>query len=111
MSPRTLRIINVILGVWLFASTSLWPHSPPQASNNWIVGGLIVAFALASVRFPNARFFNAAAAIWLFLSCFALPMATAATFWNNLLVAFGVFFVSAIRAGERTIPGPTARAR
>lgn len=92
------RIINVILGVWLFISAFVWPHTQVQMTNTWILGVLCVIFALVATAVPWARYLNALLAIWLFISAFALPVRSAGTIWNNVLVAIAIFIVSLFSA-------------
>lgn len=93
MSARTL---NVILGIWLFISAFVWPHTGSQFTNTWILGVLCVIFALVAMRVAPVRWLNTLLAIWLFISAFALPHRLAGTVWNNALVAIAVFIVSLI---------------
>ena len=81
------RLINVLLGVWLFISAFLWPHTYEQMTNTWILGVLCVVFALIAMRVPQARYLNTALAVWLFISAFALPGATRGPRCNNILGA------------------------
>ncbi len=99
------RGINVILGGWLFISAFIWMHTASQFWNTWIIGALVVAFSLGAMRVPQLRFVNAALAVWLFISIWALPTMTRATSWNNALVAIAIFVVSLVG------PELTARTR
>jgi hypothetical protein len=90
----TARIVNIVLGIWLFVSAFLWPHTYAQMTNTWIVGVLAVAFALAAMRVPEVRYVNTLLAVWLFISVWALPTMSVATQWNNALVGIAIFFVS-----------------
>ena len=99
------RIINVILGIWLFVSAFIWPHSRAQLTNTWILGVLCVLFALVAMALPWARYLNTLLAIWLFISAWALPTVSAGTIWNNVLVAIAVFIVSLVP----TEPGTETR--
>jgi hypothetical protein len=88
------RVINVILGVWLFISAFAWQHSPQQLTNTWVLGVLCVAFALIALAMPQARYLNTVLAVWLFISAFVLPRANSGTVWNNALVAIAIFLAS-----------------
>jgi phosphoglycerol transferase MdoB-like AlkP superfamily enzyme len=88
------RIANVVLGVWLFISAFLWPHSYAQRTNTWILGALCVAFALIAMRVAEARYLNTLLAIWLFISVWALPSISNGTRWVNALTAIAIFAVS-----------------
>jgi hypothetical protein len=88
------RIVNIVLGVWLFISAFLWPHSYAQMTNTWILGALCVAFALIAMRVPEARYLNTLLAVWLFISVWALPSISSATRWVNALTAIAIFIAS-----------------
>jgi hypothetical protein len=90
----TARIVNIVLGIWLFVSAFLWPHTYAQMTNTWIVGVLCVVFALIAMRVPEVRYLNTLLAVWLFISVWALPTMSVGTQWNNALVAIFVFVVS-----------------
>lgn len=98
------RIINVILGVWLFISAFVWPHTQAQMTNTWILGVLCVIFALVAMAVPWVRYLNTLLAIWLFISAWALPSVSPGTIWNNVLVAIAIFIVSLVPS----VPGATA---
>lgn len=102
------RVVNIILGIWLFVSAFLWLHGSAQMTNTWIVGALAVAAALIAMRVPEVRYFNTVLAVWLFVSVWALPRINTATMWNNALVAVVMFFAS-LSPGyltDRTRTGP-----
>ena len=88
------RVANVILGIWLFLSAFLWPHTYEQMTNTWIVGVLCAFFAVLAMRVPQARYLNTVLAIWLFISAWALPVMNAGTRWNNVILALAIFCFS-----------------
>ena len=88
------RGIMILLGIWLFISAFIWPHTMEERTNAWICGVIAVIFALVAMRTPQARYVNTALAIWLFISTFALPRISVGTAWNNVLVAIAIFIVS-----------------
>ena len=100
------RVTNVILGIWLFISAFIWPHTTVQMTNTWILGVLCVLFALIAMAVPPVRFVNTALAVWLFISAWALPTASTATTWNNVLVAIAIFLTSLVPSApdERFMP-------
>lgn len=100
------RITNVVLGLWLFVSAFVWPHTAAQMTNTWILGVLCAIFALVAMAVPSVRFLNTALAVWLFISAWALPSASAATTWNNVLVAIAIFLASLVPSNpdERVLP-------
>ena len=96
----TPRIVNALVGVWLFVSAFAWPHTHGQAVNTVACGLLAVVFALISLFVEPARYLNMALGVWLFLSTFFLPSLRQATLWNNAIMAV-VLFVAALLS-----PGP-----
>lgn len=96
MKAMPARIINILLGAWLFISAFAWGHTPAQFNNAWIVGLLVAGFAAAATRVDWARYVNAILAVWLFLSTWILATTAAATAWNNFIVAVAIFLVSLI---------------
>jgi hypothetical protein len=52
---------------------------------------------------------NAALAVWLFVSAFALPALGRATAWNNAIVAVLLFVASLASGEERATTGPRGR--
>lgn len=108
------RGINIALGVWLFISAFIWPHSYAQFTNAWIIGVLVTAVAVISMWAPPARFLNTALGVWLFISAFALPTISSATVWNHVIVGIAIFAVSLLSSTRvRTSPttGPTSAPR
>lgn len=104
------RSLNVILGIWLFISAFVWPHSQEQMTNTWILGVLAVVFAVFSINTPPIRYLNTFLALWLFISAFALPSprVSSGTVWNNVIVAILIFIFSL--APGRGTPAPIGRA-
>jgi hypothetical protein len=103
LSPR---IVNVIIGVWLFISAFVWPHTREQMNNTWICGVLCVGFALAGMAIPWVRYLNTLLAIWIFISAWALRSLTPGTVWNNVLCAIAIFIVSLVPSvPTSTTPG------
>ncbi len=88
------RWLNLVLGVWLFISAFIWPHTAASQTNTWIVGILIAIFAIAAMFAPAVRWVNTVLAVWLFVSTLFIQHVTAGTAWNNCIVAVIVFFVS-----------------
>jgi len=109
------RVLNLLLGVWLFISAFVWPHTVAARTNTWILGVLIVVFALIAMAQPMARWLNTLAAIWLFFSTLAISHMSQATVINNIIVAIVVFilsFIGSYAAIDRrtTVPGGPVRA-
>jgi hypothetical protein len=96
MNAQGARVVNLVLGIWLFISAFVWGHTTAQMTNTWILGVLTVIFALVAMRFPPVRYLNTILAIWLFISAFALHRLNNGTVWNNALVAIVIFFLSLV---------------
>jgi hypothetical protein len=98
------RLMNTVLGAWLFLSAFLWPHTPAQRMNAWVVGIAAVTAGLAGLG-PSkfGRYVNAALGGWLVAAAVFLPHIRAATFWNHLLVGLAlVLFASASSLADLT---------
>lgn len=103
------RVLNVLIGVWLFISAFAWHHSFAQFTNTWILGVLCVVFALVAMQYPWVSYLNTALAVWLFLSAILLPRINTATTWNNLICAIAIFVVSLVPSETAPIYRPQAR--
>jgi hypothetical protein len=80
-----LRVLNIGLGLWVFVSAFLWPHSRAEQYNAWVVGIVVVTAGLAAVEGSVwARSINAACGAWLAASALFLSRAGSVTAWNNL---------------------------
>ena len=51
MNAQGARIVNLVLGIWLFISAFVWPHSTAQMTNTWILGVLTVISGLGWLAF------------------------------------------------------------
>lgn len=85
------RAINAVLGLWLFLSTFLWPHTRAQQMTGWVIGMVAVTAALAGTSGRTwGRSVNAVLGGWLIASAIVIPRVRAATFWTDLVVGFGL---------------------
>ena len=94
MSSNGSRYWNIVLGLWLFISAFVWPHSQAQLTNTWIMGVIVVVAAAVSLRVPGARYVNTVVGAWLIISAFALPRISTGTTWNNFIVGILVLLLS-----------------
>jgi hypothetical protein len=99
VTSNTARVINLLLGAWLLVSAFVWHHTPAEYTNTLIVGGLIVLVALLALAYRPLRYANLILAFWLFLSALLVTQ-SAATAWNNGLVAVAVFLLSLVTGRE-----------
>lgn len=90
------RILNVLLGIWLFVSACVWDHAPAGRVNTWLSGLACTAVALVALRAPRARLVNMVLAVWVFASVIFLPRHGDFELWNNLLVGVAMFFVAGV---------------
>ena len=101
MNAQGARIVNLVLGIWLFISAFVWPHTTAQMTNTWILGVLTVVFALVAMRVQQVRYLNTLLSVWLFISAFALPRLNDGTAWNNAILGVVIFFLSLVPSTER----------
>lgn len=80
-------IINIFLGLWLMISPALLHFENKASSNNYIVGPLILTFAITALWEVNrsARFLNIAGGLWLIVSPFTLGFQSFTSIWLTLL--------------------------
>lgn len=88
--------INLALGIWLFISSWVWPHTAASFTNSWICGALIALGAIWALFEPMARWVDAVIAVWLFFSAWAFWHVSAASAWNNWILAVIVFVLALI---------------
>ena len=90
------RIVNLVLGIWLFLSAFLWEHADPQYLNAFTTGLVLSILGLAAgERRPLARLITGQLGLWLIASTFLLPT-EAATRVNHLLVGALVMAMSVL---------------
>jgi hypothetical protein len=85
------RLVNVVLGFWLYLSAFAWSHSAFERANAWVSGIVVVTAALVGLRDTKAgRYVNTIVGAWLILSALLLPRLRVVTFWNQLIVGFAL---------------------
>ena len=99
------RLINAVLGAWLFTSVFVWQHLGASSHNTWLTGVLIFGSALNALRRDAWRWANTALSGWLFASTLLIfrPI-DIKTLWNNGLVAVVVFVMSLVARGGHSQP-------
>jgi hypothetical protein len=97
------RLANVTLGLWLFVSAFLWPHTPGSRANTWVLGLVIAGIAAVGTPTPASRALGTVPLLWLFLSSFWISDVTNATAWNNATVAVFVLALSLVPTRDRSI--------
>ncbi len=94
---------NIVLGIWLFISAFIWPHTDASRMNTWICGLLVAALAVATMWIRPVRWLNAALGLWVVVGAVLIPHGSAGTLWNNLIVGLLVLLIS---VGGLTRPMP-----
>lgn len=90
------RVINAVLGLWLFASAFLFGHPFPQF---WAAAGaglVITAVAFASGTFPGAAYLNTVVAAFLFSFTMSRAVPDRVTRLHDAAVAVLVFAMALI---------------
>ena len=83
-----IRVLNPLLGLWLFVSAFMWTETRAQFINVLLVSLLATTFGLASVLGRHgARKMNFALALWLVISALALPHAVGGAMVNQIVCA------------------------
>jgi lysylphosphatidylglycerol synthetase-like protein (DUF2156 family) len=99
----TTRIFNALIGVWLFATAFMWPHSQPEMTVTIVAAILTFALALLAIYTGAARYLNAVVAVLLFLSALTIPSLAKATQWNNTIVAVAIFVAALVDNGPEAV--------
>ena len=102
-TSNTARTVNVVLGVWLFISAWIWPHTDVSRINTWISGLLVAAIALVAFRIRPMRWLNAAIGAWVVAGAVLFPHVATGTMWNNVIVGLLVLLV-AVGGISRPLP-------
>jgi len=69
-----IRVVNALLGLWLFASAFMLSQAPLQFVNVLLISLAVMAFGMASILGRRgARRVNAALGAWLVISALAFP--------------------------------------
>jgi len=97
-------IIHILVGLWLMISPDLLQFGKTASSNNYIVGPLILTFAIIALWEVNrsVRFLNTVAGAWLIVSPFVLGLQSFIIIWNTILSG-------ALIVGFSFIKGPIKR--
>lgn len=122
------RLINFVLGAWLFASAFLWRHTYVQTENAWVVGFMALMMALGGLAGLGwTRYLNVVLGAWLILSPLFVRVASPMTYWNDevvgaALIVFGLRRTLRLGGGARhrtrngisieaTVPDPSPGAK
>jgi hypothetical protein len=97
------RLANVALGLWLFLSAFLWPHTLASQVNTSLLALVIVSIAAAATPTPVVRAISTVPAIWLLFSSIWISDVTPTTMWHNAIVAGLVLVFSLVPTRDRSI--------
>jgi hypothetical protein len=80
-------IINIFLGLWLMFSPGLLQFDKVSSSNYYIVGPLVLTFAITALWEVNrsVRFFNIATGVWLVISPLIVDLQSSMADWTTVL--------------------------
>ena len=102
--PMTARLFNALVGIWLFATGFMWPHTPAQKTVTIVAASLTFVLAILANFTSVARSLNPCVAILLFvMSTMSLPTLRLATLWNNTIVAIVILVVSLVDSGPEDV--------
>ena len=88
---REIRGLELVLGVWLFLSAFVWPHTPERTMNCFVVGSAVVAASIfAGVFGSKARYVTLALGGWLLISLAVFSPQNVLTTINELFVALAL---------------------
>ena len=105
--------INFLLGIWLFISPWVYGSAAkPNSWNSWIIGFVLVIFALVRIANPVSTralaWINMLLGIWVFASPWIYGYtANSGRFINSLCVGLVVFFLSLYGNTAHVTHGPT----
>ena len=106
----TWMVWNVVLGLWLVASSFLWEHSGAARASVLVAAAVTIAIGLLALRSPGAIALDLAVAAWLVLSVWLVPRDLHYGAWNAVMVAIGLGILPIARALFPTPPAERARA-
>jgi hypothetical protein len=100
MGKRGAIYASTVLGIWLIITAFLWPHVRGMTINTLLMGIIVVASSLLSIRVPVLRYVTGAAGVWVVASLFAWQDYSPATVWSNCMVGAGIALASLIGPEE-----------
>lgn len=92
-------IVNTILGLAVMLVPALFDFAKKAADNNYIVGPLIITFAITAIWEVNrsARWLNLPAGLWLTISPFILSFENSDATWINVLLGISIAALSFVK--------------
>jgi len=99
----TTRIFTALIGMWLFVSAFMWPHSQAVGALTIICAVLTFLLAIGSFYSLFSRYANMVVAAALFIGTLVLQSGTRATVWNNVIVAAAILAAALIDRGPEGV--------
>jgi threonine/homoserine efflux transporter RhtA len=99
----TTRVFNALIGVWLFVTAFMWPHTQSEGTLTVVCAVLTFLLAIASFYTMAARYGNIVVAAALFIGTLVLPAVTRASIWNNVIVAVAILGASLLERGPESV--------
>ncbi len=85
-----------MLGLWLFVSAFVWPHTTFHFWVSLVVGAMIVFDTILALFDDAGRILNWLFAIYLVLTTLTVHSVSRASVWNGVIVGIAVFVVACI---------------
>jgi hypothetical protein len=95
----TTRIFNALIGIWLFVTAFMWPHTSTEMTVTILAAIVTFGLAILAMYTFAARYLNAFIAVLLFITALTLPTLSRATQWNNAIVAIAIFVAALVDNG------------
>src|SRR5438045_9628500 len=99
----TTRIFNALIGIWLFVTAFMWPHTPAEMTVTVVAAILTFALAILAIYTRAASYMNEIVAVLLFLSVLTVHSLARATMWYNVIVTIELFICALLYHVTHTI--------
>ena len=86
----TVRIFNILMGLWLFASAFVLPQGRGQWTSTAICGALVALFAALTSYNRRSRYVTAAVGALVVVLAFAVYPLGSAIFWHNGIMGISI---------------------
>jgi hypothetical protein len=86
----TARIFSILMGLWLFVSAFIWPHSRAQIATTAICGALVAVFAALTSYNSRLRYVTAAIGLLVVVLAFTIHPMGSATFLHNGVIGISI---------------------
>lgn len=92
-------IVNVLLGLWLMMSPSLFKMNELTSNNNYIIGPLVITFSVISFWDINRKVIraNILLGVWILAALFVLEYTKTIAFFSNGACGIFIILLSSIK--------------